>query len=227
VNERLTKQQLKHDPLMDRTAETADFIASHTRTLIFGVLALVVVAAGITFFRASRERAEDRATGVLADARIDYGRGALEPAAARLDDLLNRMGGTKAGRQGLLLYGNVRYDQGRFAEAETYYREALEHFEGDLLFGPAAERGLAASLENQGKFVEAAALYRGLSAESQDPEIQAGFLIAAARNEQLAGNTTAALEIYESLVENRKAPVAAQTAKLLRAELTAAASSLP
>jgi tetratricopeptide (TPR) repeat protein len=227
VTDRLTKQQLKHDPLMDRTAETADFIASHSRTLIFGVLALVLIAAGITYFRTSRERAEDRATGVLADARIDYGRGALEPAAARLDDLLNRMGGTKAGRQGLLLYGNVRYDQGRFAEAETYYREALEHFEEDPLFGPAAKRGLAASLENEGRFAEAAALYRELSSDSAGGEIRAGFLIDAARNEQLAGNTTAALEIYDSVAEDGQAPAAAQLAKLLRAEITTTASSTP
>lgn len=228
MTDRLTKQQLKHDPLMDRTAETADFITSHARSIVIGVVALVVVAAGITFFRASSSRADENAAAVLADARIDYSRGALEPAAARLDDLLRNMGGTRAGKQGLLLYGHVRYDQGRYAEAETYYRDALGHFGDDPLFGPAARRGLAASLENQDKFLEAAAVYQELADESGgEPTIRAGFLLDVARNQHLGGKTDAAMAIYESLADSREAPGPARVAKLRLAELTPVAVAVP
>jgi len=228
LTDRLTKQQLKRDPLMDRTAETADFIAQHTRTLVFGLIALVVLAAGIAFYRTASRRAQESAAGVLADARIDYSRNALEPAAARLDDLMASMGGTRAGRQGLLLYGNIRYDQGRYDEAESFYRDALKHYADDPFFGPIARRGLAASLENQDKFAEAAAVYQALAdaAEGDDP-MQANYLLAVARNRRLAGDTPQALEIYESVSKDPEASTAAQTAKLLMAEFGPAPPAIP
>ena len=100
MTERLNKQQLKEDPLMKTTADAADFARHHSRLIVGAAAGLLVLAAAIYFVQAGGQRATERAAGMLADARGDYQKGALEPAAARLEELLSTSGGTAPGKQG-------------------------------------------------------------------------------------------------------------------------------
>ncbi len=224
MSDRLTKQQLKEDPLMKGTAEAADFAAHHAKLLFAGAAALVVLALVVFFVRTSGHRADDQTSGLLAEAWADYNQGNLDGAAAGLDDILDRAGGTMAGKRALLLYGDVRYDQGRYEDAETYYRRAASAFKADPLQAMAARRGLAASLENEKKYAEAAETYQTLADSAPNASLRAQLRLDVARNALKAGDRDQALSIYGELAENADNPQAAQEAKLRLAELQAAQS---
>ena len=131
MSDRLTRQQLKEDPLMKTTGETVDFVQHHMRLIIgaiAGILILIIVVLGV---RNNATKTDDQAAGILADARGDMARGALEPAAARLTTVIEDHGRTTAAREAHMLYAHLRYQQERYAAAETSYRKALDAYKND------------------------------------------------------------------------------------------------
>lgn len=220
MSERLTKQQLKHDPLMQRTADTAEFVTDHLKTIIISGVVILGVALTVFLVRAGGERAEERAAGMLAEARTDFMRGALEPAAARLEDIVRNMAGTRSGKHAILLYGDVRYAQGHYDQAEPYYRQAVDNLAGDPVFGPAARRGLAATLESLDRPLEAAEVYQNLADDAQPESLRLDLLLDVARNRLHGGQPELALAIYTELSQKSHInPAAAQTASLRLAEI--------
>jgi predicted Zn-dependent protease len=219
VSDRLTKHDLKVDPLIAQTGQTVDFMRAHGRLMVGAAVLALVVAIGVVVVRATGQHAEEKAAGMLAEARSDFNKGALDPAAARLKDLLAFHGGTPSGKAATLLLGDVRYAQGQFPEAEDAYRQALRHFTKDPLLGLAARRGLAASLESQGRNQDAITIYKDILAGPVDDTIRADVQIDLARNELKVGNREEAERIYEEVSKDLANPRAAQEAELRLAEV--------
>ncbi len=222
MTDRLSKQQLKEDPLMKSTAEAADFARHHSRLIVGAAAGLLVLAAAIYFVQAGGQRANERAAGMLADARGDYQRGALDPAATRLEELLSTSGGTASGKQALILYGDVRYAQGRYQDAAGYYRRAIDKFKGDPILGTAARRALAATLENMKEYDEAAKIHEELLASESTGLLRTQAQLDLARNLLRSGQTDRAKALYEEVSVNQDNPLAAQEAQLRLAEIKTA-----
>jgi tetratricopeptide (TPR) repeat protein len=219
MSERLTKQQLKEDPLMRQTAAVADYASHHARLLIGAGLAAVILVLGVVFVRAGSGRADDRAAGKLTEAWSDYSRGALEPAAALSEEILREAGGTKVGKRTLLLLGDIRYDQGNYAQAEENYRRAVKTFASDPILGMAARRGLAATLENLSRFDEAAQVYEELAATNANAAAAAELRLDVGRNLLRAGKNEEASAVFEALSKNIDNPQVAQSARVRLAEI--------
>jgi TolA-binding protein len=183
---------------------------------------LLVLAAAIYFVQAGSQRANERAAGMLADARGDFQRGALDPAATRLEELLSTSGGTAPGKQALILYGDVRYAQGRYQDAAGYYRRAIDKFQGDPIVGAAARRALAATLENMKEYEEAAKIHEELLGSEAAGPLRTQAQLDLARNLLRAGQTDRAKVLYEEVSINQDSPVAAQEAQMRLAEIKAA-----
>jgi tetratricopeptide (TPR) repeat protein len=218
VSDRLTKQQLKQDPLMKRTAEAADFASRHARVLTGGVIAVLVVVAAGYFVSAGSHKAGSRAAALLTQAWGYYNQNQMDAASSRLDELLNTSGGTAPGKRALLLYGAIRYDQGKYGDAEQYYRRALAALKDEPFLGMAARRGLAATLENEKKYAEAAQTYQDLADNAPDGSLKAELRLSVARNYMKAGERDKARAIYHELADNTDNAQVAQEAKLRLAE---------
>ena len=225
MTERLNKQQLKEDPLMKTTADAADFARHHSRLLVGAAAGLLVLAAAIYFVQAGSQRANERAAGMLADARGDFQKGAYEPAATRLEELISTSGGTAPGKQALILYGDVRYAQGRYQDAAGYYRRAIEKFQKDPILGTAARRALAATLENMKEYAEAAKIHEQLLTTETPGPLRTQTQLDLARNLLRAGETDRAKTLYEEVALNQENPLAAQEAQLRLAEIKTAQSA--
>lgn len=219
MTERLTRHQLKEDPLMKSTGETVDFIQHHVRLIIGGVGGLLVILIVVLVMRNSAAQADELAAGILADARGDMARGALEPAAARLTTVVETHGKTAAAREAHLIFAHLRYSQEKYAEAETLYRMALDDYKKDPILGPVARRGLAATLENLTQYEEAATVYETLIPDTPPGQVQVEYRLALARNYLKSGRTAEATVIYEEISSDLDNPVAAQAAKQRLAEL--------
>jgi FimV-like protein len=221
VNERLTKQDLKDDPLMRHTGEVVDFAQHHVRILLGAAALLLVAVVAVVFVRAAGNRAEDRAAGMLAEARGDLAKGNPDAAAARLHDLLEFHGGTSSGKQALLLNADIRFNQGRYDEALTYYERAVRAFSKDPLLGPAARRGLAAALESQGNHPRAVEVLEALYQEAPAVLVREEVALDLARNYVKLGRDEDAARLYEEVSRTPGNPRLAQSAKELLAELRA------
>jgi tetratricopeptide (TPR) repeat protein len=221
VTERLTKQQLKEDPLLTRTAEAADFASQHLRLIIGILVALAVTVTVVYFVRENAKQSEARAAAMLLEARTDFRRGNYDAAGSRLEDITRTMGGTQSGKAALLLYGDVRYAQERFQDAEQYFRRSLDAFKGDPMLASAARRGLGASLEALNRYEEAATIYEELAAGAPNRVLEAEMLLSAARNRLKAGQSQEAIDLYDRVSMNPDNIRAAQEARLRMAEIEA------
>ena len=211
---------------MKTTGETVDFVQHHMKVIVVGVGALLVIIIAILIFRNSAAQGDEQAAGILADARGDMGRGALEPAAALLTRVIEDHGKTAAAREAHLIYAHLRYSQERYSEAEVSYREALDAYQKDPLIGPLVRRGLAATLENLTRYEEASSVYETLIAETPPGDIRVEFSLALARNYLKTGRTAEATAIYEEIAANFDNPQAAQAAKQRLAEINATGATI-
>ncbi len=220
MTERLTKQQLKEDPLMKKTGDVLDFVRQYSRLLIGGGVGLLILGGIFLMTRSASDRAEERAAEMLAEAQGDLARGALDPAADRLSEILTTVGGTRGGKRALLVLADVRYAQKRFPEAEDAYRRAVDALHSSAALHTAARNGLAASLENLGTHLEAAALYLALSEDARAEALRKDLSLSAARNYFKAGNLSEAESIYQRLSDDPlDTSTAAQEAQLRLAEI--------
>lgn len=221
MSDRITRQQLKEDPLLKTTGETVDYVQHHMRMIVGLTVALVVVVAAVLVVRSSAARGEERAAGLLAEARGNMIRGVLEPAAAGLNTVIQAHKGTEAAREARVLMGTLRYNQGRYNEAEEHYREAVRIYADDPILGQVARRGLAACLENVARYEEAAAVFAEIVKASPPSDLRADMQLAQARNLLKSGRTEEAEAVYREVSLDEAHPMAAQTAKQRLAELTA------
>lgn len=224
MSDRLTRQQLKEDPLLQGTSDAADYAKDHMRLIIGVAAALIVLSSVIYFVRTGAARGKEQAAAMLIEAKTELKRGALEAAAGRLEELTRDHGGTTSGKAGLLVYGDVRFAQGQYQEADEYYRRAAEAYSKDAVLSDAARRGRAACLENLSRHEEAAELYLSLAESASNEVMAADTRMAVARNYMKAGRQGEAIAIYEELSRNFSNPQVAQSAQLRLAEAKAAAA---
>lgn len=219
MSDKLTKKQLKEDPLLKTTGETIDFARHHMKLLVGGLGAAVLAVLIVVLVRNAGASAEERAAGAVAEARIDFDRGAYEPAAARLTEVFDKMGGTTGGKRALLLLGDIRYAQERYEEAEAAYQQALDAFKNDPLFSTVALRGKAASLESLGRYDEAAAIYQQLADRAETDSMKFDLLFARATNLLRAGKDDDARTVLEQLAAEKGNPQMVRQARLRLAEM--------
>ena len=219
MTERLSRTELKEDPLMKHTGEVVDFAQHHVRMMLIAAAVLVVAVVAVVVFRGAQAREEDQAAGMLAEARGDLNKGNPDAAIARLKDLLEFHGGTMAGKEAILLYADLQYDKKAYDEAETHYVQAVRAMGKDPVLGDTARRGLAATYESKGDHTHAVEILEKLYAETQSPTIKAELGLDLARNYVKLSRDQDAIRIYEEVSHSTDNPRAAQDAKLYIAEV--------
>ena len=219
MNDRLTKEQLKEDVLVKDVAKAADFASKNGKAIVGAAVVVLAVAVGGFMFRANAAKSEDKAAGILTNATIEYRNGNYAAAAGQLDDLHRTMGGTRAGKRGLLLYGDLLYAQGSYQQAFEYYERALKEFSGDPIVSTTARGGLAATLESLQQNQRAAEEYGRLAADAPNAVMKAEYQLSQARNLELSGNSDQAADVYRDLERSKENYRAAEEAKRRLAQL--------
>ena len=219
MTERLSRTELKEDPLMRHTGEVVDFAQHHIRMMIIAAVVLVVAVVAVVLIRGAQAREEDQAAGMLAEARGDLNKGNPDAAVARLKDLLEFHGGTMAGKEAILLYADIQYDKKQYDEALTHYIQAERAMGDDPVLGAAARRGLAATYESKGDHTHAIEILEKLYGETESSTIKAELGLDLARNYVRLSRDQDAIRIYEEVSHNTGNPRAAQDAKIYMAEV--------
>jgi len=133
---KITRKELLKEPdeFLTLSSRFLGWAARHRREINYAtsaVLALALLAAGYLYYA---NRQEAQAGALFGQALAKYDRlAADQPKAARevsadFRRVINEYGGTSNGRMAALVYANLCYQAGDFAQAAELYKASLERF---------------------------------------------------------------------------------------------------
>jgi predicted negative regulator of RcsB-dependent stress response len=207
--------------LEERTESVLQWMELHTRQLAVGVLVVLLVAAGVWFYRASERTRAESAGRSLAEAQEAFN--AQNPALAQsdLEKVVKRYGGTQPGKQAKLLLAQVLFQRGQYQKGIDEVKSLVSERDKHLV---ATAYGLmAAGYEEMGKFAQAADRYRKAADNAADTGSRFTYLAGAARALTSAGDSTGARKIWSTLASDASNPSAAE-ARVRLGELEAKAA---
>jgi tetratricopeptide (TPR) repeat protein len=226
---RVDRKALRQDPLLNFTSRAMEYVSTHA-TLVLGVAAgaaaLVVL---ITLWSHGRQEktstADMRASSVVAA----FSAGQFDTALQMADAILSSHPGTRGAVIASYIKGKAQLQLGKAAEAEQSFRSYLAASGKAPFFETAAQQALAATLETEGRYAEAAEMYQTLAAKLEEP-LAVDARLDAARAYRLAGSTDRAKALLQELQEKESA-----TSRRVRIELAimeaapagASAASIP
>jgi tetratricopeptide (TPR) repeat protein len=217
VHRRLTKRQIKQDPLVTWTARIEDYASENMTRILIGVGAVALVIALVFVVRSARRNAELEASGLLAQAQFELWSGSPARAGELAQQVIDSASGTRSGKIAHLVRGDALLATGDSEGALAAYREFLAREKRDPVLRLSARRGMAVALENIGQYAEAAAAYEELARDDLLPATQ--DLLAASRCLVQAGDDTRARELYQEIIDNHPDEPAAADAKMRLIEL--------
>jgi len=198
---RITKREIKEDALVTAYFRAQKFIRKYSKQLNIGLIVVVIVGiVGILMIR-SKKRAEWAAAGKLGIAEQFYYASDYPRAIDELTQIVNTYLGTDAAGNATFFLANVHLATKDYSNAERYYKIYLDDYSETTSFSAASLAGIAACMESQNRFAEAARLYEKAGKEYPDFFEAPFFLKDAGRCYQLAGNNQKGKEVYEYILE--------------------------
>jgi len=219
VEKRLTRRQIREDPLLVWTGRIEAFAVENWQRLGIAAGALVLIVILALVLRGARRGAELEASELLAQAQVQLWTGNPVEAAQIAQQVIERSPGTGSGRMAHLVRGDALLKTGDFQGALASYRTFLEREKRDPVLRLSARRGLAVALEETGQFAEAAEIYEELAREAKLDPLAVQELLNAARCRDRAGDATRARALYQQIIDSYPKEAATNDAKLRLAEL--------
>ena len=199
---RLTRHDLKTDRFVESTMELVSTARHHAPTLIFSVIAFIVLLLVVTYVVKGRKEATIAADRYLSSATASFMNGDFETARDGLEDISRRFWGTRAAREALFYLGNTYYALNDYDKAESNFERFLRARGGWPLLKASAAMGIANCHEQKQQFLVAAEGYERVADNYGDSPIAPEALISAARCYEIMGQAMAARPLYERLRHN-------------------------
>lgn len=192
----------------ERAYSLLDWAQTNLRTVIIGAAIVVAALVGIWLYIATQANKAERAEAELARASQAVVAGNYALAETDLRRVVQQFGGTDAGKQATLLLSEALYAQQKYQEGVTELEQrvggAPDHMKSTF------HAQIAAGYEELGKFAEAAAAYEEAAKVSRFDTERSILRADAARALTLAGNTAAAIAIWEAEAADEASPVAGE-----------------
>ena len=210
---RADREALKHDAFFDFTSRATAFVSANMSSVL-GVTGAVILAIVLAVFwsrsRATKMAESDQQASILVSNLVA---GQYQNSVDLANQLQSSHRGTRAAVLADYVKGRAQLQLGNFAEAEQSFRAYLDTSSKAPFYERAAEQGLAASLEGENRFAEAAERYQA-SATHLQGELADEALLSAARAYRLAGDVDKARSLLQGLADK-----GAASARLARIEL--------
>lgn len=202
-------------PQSSTSVASGDWLSLHARKIAVAAVVVAVAVGGTYAYRKISASTEQRAERAYFAAQATQGPPSDQERA--LDGVIGAYRGTPAATQAALLLAQARYNRGAYAEGVATLA-AIDGEAGE--FEASVDALIAAGLEGQGKFGEAAAKYREAAGEARFDVDREGYLGDAARAYGRAGNAAEAVRIWTDLADDPLGSLAAE-ARVRLGELTA------
>jgi tetratricopeptide (TPR) repeat protein len=196
---KFTRKNLKHDSFVEHTGELAAFLQEHFMKIGIGILVVVVVLVGISFYNQGRVKSSNSAAYLLYQGQSLLARGAYGAAQERLLQCTDRFGGTEFGKRAYLDLAHSLIAMGDPQSALATIEEGLgkvpargELHDALLLFR-------ATALSDLGRPAEAEAIYRQLLAANPSDVVRVDLTYRLSDCLRDAGRTREAVTVLEEL----------------------------
>ncbi len=200
---RITKQQLKHDALLETTAKGTKFIEEHLNKVLIGLAAVIVVIAVVVMVARSQRATEIAAAAALAEASQALNSGLLAQAQAQYESLIDLYPGTRGASAATCYLGSLAFNQQDYSQALAHFDTYLARHRGDRTLDRLALEGKASVLEQQRAFTDAAAIYQDIAARTDNEPIAAArYLNAAIRNLRVACDWESVAAVSQSIIDS-------------------------
>jgi TolA-binding protein len=156
---KLTKRQMKEDKFTTFMLTSKDQLQANWQYYLLGVVAVIVLVAGLAYTFTYRGSQQVRAAEQLSKAMLDYAQGNNQIALLAFAEIIDEYSGTTAAEQATFLSGTVNLEDRKYDEAARYFTMYLDKYNDDPLDRASACAGLAVVAENQGRSADAAAQY--------------------------------------------------------------------
>jgi TolA-binding protein len=174
------------------------------------VVVIVVLIAGGIFIQKMSSGSRMTESYDLTVAKMAFGQQQYDQARGGLESVLANYSGDVAAEAKYYL-ARIDFEQGNYALAETGFRDYMNSFSGNEYTNCAAEAGLAASLEAQQKFAEAASGYEVIAGHFPKLPYAAEALVEAGRLYMQIKQDDSAIRVLQKLVKDY--PLSASVAK--------------
>ena len=188
-SERPTRAELEEDRFVEWIMQAADFLKERIQFVVAAAAAVVVIVVLISYMRNAGENARLEASAAFGQVLMADANGDATQAMEIAEHLIRENPGTPAAAQGVVYLANRYFQQGRLDEAHRLYETYLEDYGGVDVLVFAAWSGVAACIESQGQFAQAAEKYEQY-ANLHDGQQGALALMSASRCYALAGDTS-------------------------------------
>ncbi len=173
--------------------------ANYIRILTGFGIAIVAALIVLFFYRAQTQRA-DAARIALGDVYIALYEGRVEDALAASQEVMENYAGQAEAGEALMALANLHYEEGRIAEAHTYFQQYLNEYPADGPLGYGAWSGLASCLESEEKFAEAGQQFTAFAEAHPESPFAPISLKEAGRCYELGKMPQQARDAYQKIV---------------------------
>ena len=197
---KITRAELKRDPLMDTLYRMRQFWTAHQRRLTSygGGLALVVVLSLI--IGQWRSGKNDEAATVAGIATMDFGQGRYSAVIDQITPALDEFGGLPAFGNAVFLLARSELLAGDSLLARRHFELFLDDYDENAVLVAGAWTGLGVIAEGLGEFAEAGEHYRKASKAAPTRSLRQGNTLFAGRSLILAGQPAQALKLLRPLL---------------------------
>jgi predicted negative regulator of RcsB-dependent stress response len=194
------KKEVVEDAFVDKTLEVVRWSKANSQILLLGAIVLVVVFAGVFYYRSYRASVQEQAVAQLEQVHSIVSFGERESAKAELYQYLERFEGTSYALEARLMLGQVLLESDESEEAVEVLAPAVRVMERDPL-GIQAAFLMAAAYEELDRIEEAERLLLRVARAAELSFQVREALSTAARLREGAGNFAGATQLYEQLLD--------------------------
>jgi len=179
-------------------------IEKNSTTVLAGVAGVVVAILIVVFVNNYQSQKNEEAQAALGDVYIALFEGRVDEAINKSQKLATEYSGEAAGQEALIALANLQFEQKRISEARGNFQKFIDQYGSDPLLKYGAWSGLAACLEADGKFAEAAQKFKAYADAHPDTPFAPVALKEAGRCYQLAQDQKQAQTVYEIVLNKYK-----------------------
>ncbi len=206
---------LREDNLTTVYARSSMFFDEHRNLMIGVMVGIVALALAVIGWRYWQSQRSEEAQVYLGAILNEYNAGNWEAALDGTDttpgllEIADEYGSTATGEQATFFAADALFQLGRTDEA----LDMFEAYDGEDLLAASALGGQAAIYEQTGDPERAAGLYERAARAYESPASTPGYLLDAGRAYAAAGDTEAAQEAYQKILEDWDTTPEARTAQ--------------
>ena len=198
-----TTDDLREDNLTTAYARSSMLFDQNRTTIIGGVIAVVALIVAFFGWKVWQDRRSAEGQQYLGAILTEYEAGNWQTAldgtdtAPGLLEIADDYGSTATGEQATFFAADALFQLGQYDES----LDLFEDYDGDGLLAASALAGQAAIYEQQGDAARAADLYGRAASSFESAASAPGYLLDASRANVAAGDTEAALDALQQILD--------------------------